>query len=95
MINYDIFSIFNVDVLDIMFEGIIALSFSHKKFNLFIVIIGIYLPPKNGSYSYDSEKYLNYLSCMLIGFEKKDLVCIIGDYNSRISDKTEILTYLQ
>ena len=28
---------------------------------------------------------------MLIRFEKKNLVCIIGDYNLRINDKTEIL----
>ena len=54
--NYDILSAFNVDVLDIKFEGIIALQFSHKKSQLSFMIIGIYLPPKNNSYGYITQK---------------------------------------
>ena len=70
LINYDVYTVFYVDVIDVTLEGIMTVVFSNKITKFAFVLIEIYLSPRNNLYDYNVELHFK-LSFLLVRFEEK------------------------
>ena len=84
--DHVIISVFNDKV-----DGQIGLKLKNSKNDLFVGIVGLYLPPDNYVYGRDAEGFFNSAASLWEDFSDCDLLIGAGDVNSRTKD---ILDYL-
>ncbi|XP_071102383.1 uncharacterized protein [Haliotis cracherodii] len=83
---------FIVEVLDDSDEDILFIKLSSQKntdFNLVLCVC--YLPPSCSSRTRDSERFFDTLLSKLYTYQNEGLVCICGDFNSRVGSNSDFI----
>ncbi len=91
MIKLCILENYIIEGIDKCYDGIQAISFTHKISRYKFAIINCYLPPSNSIYGRNATSFMAHLLSIIYKIAKYDAVYILGDLNSRIGDKIDFV----
>ena len=94
LISHEIFSRFFVTTIDEEKEDIFGLRLKCKMTDKICIIYSAYIPPADSPKGNEVENMLNHLLCKSYLYWETDLFLICGDFNGRIGEKQETLTFL-
>ena len=78
LVSNDIFSMYDVDILDKYLNGMLALSLCNKVTNYKLIFITAYLPPDNSIYGRDPTAFFSHLTNMIYMYNDYDAIYIAG-----------------
>ena len=85
-VKNDLLNLFNVDILDNSYEGILWVSFKHKTSSECFNICVCYLPPHGSSRYVNVHDFYDKLLTNIYEYQHLGQFIICGDFNSRIGD---------
>ncbi len=90
-IKQGLYHIWNINVIDRSYEGILVVKFDKKNSSYSFIIICCYLPPENSTRGHDGATFYENLLQQIYIHYNVDAIYICGDFNSRISDKHDYI----
>ncbi|ESO89846.1 hypothetical protein LOTGIDRAFT_164534 [Lottia gigantea] len=91
LIRNNIYDEYHVSILDESLEDILWIKLAHKSSDTYVCLCVCYLPPNGSSYMTDAEQFYNNLLNQVYSFQNEGLVCISGDFNSRVGDQSDYI----
>ena len=82
---------FDVKILDDSVEGILWLSFVHKKDNFTFLSCVCYLVPANSSYNVNANDFFDNLLFQISQYQDLGAFYICGDFNARCGDMSDFI----
>ena len=86
-----LFSIFEIEIVDKLVDGIIGIRFTHKPSDYSFVLFSCYLPPEMSHWGRDASSFFAHLLSQIYLFSHLDAIYVCGDVNSRIGGLSDYL----
>ena len=90
-IKESLFDTYNISVLDKSYEGILCLLLRDKISEFTFTVYCCYLAPEQSPYGRNSAGFYNHLLSLMYLHNFVDASFCLGDFNGRISDKSDII----
>ena len=91
-IKKSLYEIYNISIIDNSYEGILGILFKDKVSEYCFTVFCCYLPPENSPHGRDSNAFFTHLLSMRYLHSYVDSFFILGDFNSRVSDKKDSIS---
>lgn len=91
LIKENMCSVFDIEVLDNSFEGVLWLKMIHKLSGSCIYPCVCYLPPENSSRQTDVNALFDQLLTSIYNYQNDGDIFICGDFNSRCGDLDDFI----
>ncbi len=82
---------YDIEILDKSREGILWLKLSSLSTNHSLCICACYLPPKYSKHAINADPFYQSLLEDVYVYQNDGLICICGDFNSRIGDMPDYI----
>ena len=82
---------FNIEIVDKIFEGIIAVKFTNKATDSDFLVFSCYLPPENSTRGRDAQTFYSHLLTLVYLHCYCDKMFILGDFNARIGNLSDVI----
>ena len=83
-VRNDLFSHFNISILDKSYDGILGISIISKETEYSNAIFSSYLPPESSTWGRDATGFFTHLLAEIYTLSEYDSIILCGDVNSRI-----------
>jgi exonuclease III len=91
LVKHDMFTKYNIQILDKSYEGIIWIKCTDKFTDAEILLCSAYLPPEYSVWGRNSELFFDSMLNMIYRHADVDFVLICGDLNSRTGNMSDII----
>ena len=91
-IKKSLYETYNISVIDNSYEGILGILLKDKITEYCFTVFCCYLPPEHSPHGRDSNAFFTHLLSMRYLHSYADSCFILGDFNSRVSDKKDAIS---
>ena len=74
---------------DKSYDGVLALTFKHKRSCFRFMIINVYLPPCNSVYGRNATEFMSHILSLIYLYADFDAIYLVGDLNARIGSLSD------
>ncbi|WAR21523.1 LOW QUALITY PROTEIN: hypothetical protein MAR_015497, partial [Mya arenaria] len=92
LVKQSVVNEYDVAIVDRVYDGIIAVSFTNKATGSDFIVFSCYLPPEGSTRGRDAQGFFVHLLTQIYAHANYDQMVVCSDFNARIGSLSDLLT---